>query len=80
MPIDTFIVAKSELDMDLEIGETGMLMIPVEVMTIDRDNYTFRKDGRIKAEGEFKPETVKDMRDRIGVVEDLEEPMAKDED
>jgi hypothetical protein len=64
--------------MDLEIGETGIIMIPVEVMSIDRDNYTFRKSGKITPEGEFKPETVKDMRKRIGVVEDTEEPLTKE--
>lgn len=80
MPQDTFIVSKSELEMDLEIGETGTIMIPVEVMAIDRDNYTFRKAGKIKPEGEFKPETVKDMRKSIGVVTDLEEPLNSDEE
>lgn len=75
MAQDTFIVAKSELDMDLEIGETGMIMIPVEVMAIDKQNYTFRKFGRIKPEGEFKPETVVEMRRRIGVEEQLEKPL-----
>ena len=78
MPQDTYIVAKSELEMDLEIGETGMIMIPVEVMAIDKENYTFRKSGKIVAEGDFKPETVKDMRKRIGVVTDTEEPLSKE--
>lgn len=70
MPTDTFIVSKDELEMVLEIGETGTLMIPVEVMAIDKQNYTLRKAGKIKAEGSFKSETVKDMRKRIGVVTD----------
>ena len=76
---DVFTVSKSELEMDLEIGETGTLMVPVEVMSIDRENYTVRKVGKITPEGEFKPETVKDMRKRIGVVEDTEEPINKKE-
>ena len=80
MVTDTFIVAKSELETDLDIGETGTLMVPVEVITVEKDTYTFRKAGQIKPEGEFKPETVKDMRKRIGVVEDTEEPMTKDEE
>lgn len=80
MPIDTFIVSKSELEMDLEIGETGIIMIPVEVMSIDKENYTFRKAGKITPEGEFKPETVKDMRKRVGVVEETEESMEKEDD
>jgi len=80
MSDDTFIISKSELEMDLEIGETGMLMVPVEVMSIDKENYTFRKAGKIKAEGDFKPETVKDMRKRIGVVEDTEDSMHDDEE
>ena len=78
MPQDTFIVAKNELDMDLEVGETGMIMIPVEVTMIDKESYTFRKNGRIVAEGDFKPETVKDMRKRIGEVEELEEPLNRE--
>lgn len=80
MTIDQFNVAKSELDMDLEIGETGIVMIPVEVMAIDKENYTLRKAGKITAEGDFKPESVSSMRKKIGVVEDLEEPMHEDAD
>lgn len=73
--IDTFDVSKSELETDLDIGETGILMIPVEVMAIDKENYTVRKTGKIVPEGEFKSETVKDMRKRIGVVTDEVEPL-----
>jgi len=80
MSTDTFIVSKSELAMDLEIGETGTLMIPVEVMSIDKESYTMRKFGQIKAEGSFKPESVKEMRRKIGVVEDTEAPLNSDED
>jgi len=80
MTTDTFIVMKNELETDLDVGETGMIMIPVEVITIDKDTYTFRKAGQIKPEGEFKPESVKGMRERIGVVEDIEEPMSESED
>lgn len=80
MTTDTFIVSKSELEMDLDIGETGVLMIPVEVMAIDKDTYTMRKYAKIKAEGDFKPESVKDMRKRIGVVKDESEPMHKSEE
>jgi hypothetical protein len=77
---DRFTVSKSELEMDLEIGETGTLMVPVEVVSIDKENYFVRKIGKITPEGEFKPETVKDMRERIGVVEDVEEPLNKQDE
>lgn len=80
MPHDTFIVAKNELETDLDIGQTGILMVPVKLISIDEDTFTFRKDGQIKPEGTFKEETVKDMRKRIGVVEDTEEPLKKEED
>lgn len=81
MPHDTFVVSKNELDMALDVGETGMIIVPVEVVSIDQENYVFRKDGRIRPEGNFKPESVKGMRDRIGVVEDTEEPVnSEDED
>jgi len=79
MQLNEFHIAKSELDMDLDIGETGMVMVPVEVIAIDKETYLLRKNGKIEAEGSFKPETVKDMRERIGVVEDEEEPMNKEE-
>jgi len=78
--INEFYVSKSELDMDLDIGETGKLMIPVEVIAIDKENYLVRKAGKIEAEGSFAPETVKDMRSRIGVVEDEEMPVNSDEE
>lgn len=70
MATDTFIIDREELEMVVAIGETGMLMVPVEVISIDKEHYTLRKAGKITAEGSFKPETVKDMRKRIGVVTD----------
>jgi len=78
--LNEFYIAKSELEMDLDIGETGTVMIPVEVISIDKEGYLLRKAGKITPEGSFNPETVKDMRERIGVVEDTEESMEKDED
>lgn len=76
MTTDTFIINKDELDMNLEIGQTGTIMIPVEVISIDKEHYVMRKAGKITPEGEFKPESVKDMRKRIGVVTDLDEPIS----
>lgn len=68
-------VSKSELDMNLEIGQTGTIMVPVEVIAIDKEDYVFQKTGRVTPEGEFKPESVKDMRKKIGVETDLESPL-----
>jgi len=75
MALDQFAVNKAELDINLEIGQTGTIMVPVEVIAIDKENYIFRKHARITPEGEFKPESVKDMRKKIGVVTDVEVPM-----
>jgi GH35 family endo-1,4-beta-xylanase len=76
MPLDQFEVAKSELEFTTGIGETGILMVPVETVGENKENYIFRKHSRITPEGEFKPESVKDMRKKIGVVTDLETPLS----
>jgi hypothetical protein len=80
MTTDQFRVAKSELDINLEIGQTGVIMVPVEVIAMDKEDYVFRKHARVTAEGDFKAESVKDMRKKIGVVEELEAPLNKIED
>ena len=80
MTTDTFRVSKSELDMNLEIGQTGIVMVPVEVIAMDKEDYVFRKHARVTAEGDFKAETVKDMRKNIGVVIELEAPLNPDKD
>lgn len=80
MQLNEFYVSKSELEMDLDIGDTGILMIPVEVITIDKETYLVRKAGKITAEGDFKAETTEQMRDKIGIVEETEERMSKEED
>jgi hypothetical protein len=80
MALDQFPVNKAELDINLEIGQTGIIMVPVEVIAMDKENYIFRKHARITPEGDFKAETVKDMRKKIGVVTDLEEPVNKSEE
>lgn len=75
MTSDQFRVNKEELGINLEIGQTGTLMVPVELMAMDKEDYVFRKHARITPEGDFKPESVKNMRKSIGVVTDVEMPV-----
>lgn len=77
VPILEFSLPKSEFDTDIAVGDSGDIMIPVEVIEVTKDRVSFRKDGKAEACGDFKPETMDDMRERIGVVDDELEPMQK---
>lgn len=80
VPVFDFMLPASEVQITAEMGETGTLMVPVEIVAKSDTAFTFRKIGKVTAEGDFKPESVGSMRKKIGVVEDLEEPINKSED
>jgi hypothetical protein len=78
-PVFEFSIPRSEVDVDLAVGEFGEICVPVEVVAVGKDDITFRKRGKAEAEGSFHQEPLEKMRERIGEVEDEEESMS-DED
>lgn len=60
-----FSIPNTELNADMEVGDRGTLAIEVEVIGIIEGCTVFRKHNKAKAEGNFKPENAKQMRERI---------------
>lgn len=79
-PVFEFTLPKSEVDADVAVGEFGEVSIPVEVIAIEGESITFRKNGKAEAEDMFKPEPLSNMRERMGVVDSEEMPMNKEEE
>lgn len=77
VPILEFSLPISEVDADLTIGDEGEIRIPVEVIEVTSDRVSFRKDGKAEVFGDFKPETLDNMKERIGTVDDEIAPMHK---
>jgi hypothetical protein len=75
-----FSLSKAELGIDLKLDEVGQVVIPVQLVALDGTKYTFRKVGQATPEGDFRDESVEEMRKRIGTVDDEEESMEDDED
>jgi hypothetical protein len=67
-----FSLPSNELDTDMSVGEFGELIIPVEVIAKGDGKFTFRKVKSARTDTTFRKEGLNDMRDRIGVVKDLE--------
>jgi hypothetical protein len=77
VPVFEFMLPKSEVQADLTVGEYGEISIPVQIIAVDKDSVTFRKNGPAIAEDMFKPEPLHQMRDRMGVTDEPEKSMSK---
>lgn len=73
VPVLEMRIPISELDIELDVGDTGTLLIPVQVVDISDKMATFRKVGKIAAEN-FAKESLDELRKKIGVVEEEEVP------
>lgn len=69
-PVFEFTLPTNELEADMEVGEVGEVIVPVEVIQKSSSSITFRKLRSARAEKSFRKESLSDMRSRIGVVED----------
>lgn len=65
VPVFEFRVPISEVDMVLEVGDLGKLVVPVEVISKADGTYTFRKTEAVEADGNFRPEDLSDVRKRL---------------
>lgn len=64
-PVLEFMLPASEVDANLSTGQAGELLIPVVCVSNSDGMLTFRKNGPVKASGDFKEETTKQMRERL---------------
>jgi hypothetical protein len=78
VPVFEFTLPKHEIEADLAVGEYGEVCIPVQIIAIDKESVTFRKNGKAEAEDMFRPEPLHQMRERMGVTDEPEEPMKKE--
>ena len=65
MILSEFSIPSNEIDTELETGDLGKLVLSVEVIGKVNNMYVFRKHKKAIAEGNFRQETVKDMRERL---------------
>lgn len=63
-----FTLPLNDLQIDLEVGQKGEVIIPVEVTQLADGMVSFRKTGKAKS-GEFRSASLSDMEDDIGVAE-----------
>lgn len=77
-PVFEFRVPMSEVDMNLEVSERGKLIVPVEVISKTDNMYTFRKTDAAVPEGNFRPESLSDERERL--IKKQKETKSEDEE
>lgn len=63
--LSEFSIPNTELNADMEVGDRGTLAIEVEVIGVVEGCTLFRKHNKARAEGNFKPENAKQMRERL---------------
>lgn len=63
--LDTFSIPDSEINAEMVAGDRGRLLIDVEVVGRVDGKTIFRKHNQAKADGNFKPEGAKQMRERL---------------
>ncbi len=64
-----FSVPLNEVNEQLEVGQTGELSIPVEVVGVLGELVMFRKRNKARAAGKFTAPSLKDLEDDIGMAE-----------
>lgn len=75
-----FCIPDTELNAEMLTGDRGSLRIDVEVIGQMDGMTMFRKRGKAVAEGNFKPENAKQMRERLIEKQDAEEDATDPED
>lgn len=63
--LSEFAIPESEINAALETGDHGRLSLAVEVIGRVNGLLIFRKHNKATAEGNFKPEGAKDLRERL---------------
>ena len=65
-----FTLPFNELLDQFKAGETGKVVIPVEVTQVTDKMVSFRKNGESEVLGNFRTKTVSEMRESLEVAED----------
>lgn len=63
--LSEFSIPESEIDASLEVGDFGKVVIPVEVIGRIEGRIVFRKHQKAVPEGNFRKESVQEMRGRL---------------
>lgn len=71
--------SKGELDVpNPQIGDFGEITMTVEITGVDKDGISWIKHGPYRVTKPFSEMSADQMKEKIGTVEDNEEPMQKD--
>jgi len=69
----------TELDIPTPVpGDVGEITMTVEVMTVNKDGISLMKHGPVKVSKPFKDMSLDQLRTKIGIVQDEEMPMQKE--
>lgn len=63
--LSEFAIPDSEINAEMVAGDHGRLLIDVEVIGRVDGRTIFRKHNQAKADGNFKPEGAKQLRERL---------------
>lgn len=63
--LSEFSIPTGEIDAQVQTGDLGELLISVEVIGTLDGVVRFRKRKKAKAQGDFKPEGAKEIRERL---------------
>ena len=60
----------SEIDGQFAPGETGKVIVPVEVVEVGKESVTFRKRGRATTETAFRQATVAELEATLPITDE----------
>jgi len=70
MLLDEFELPLNELLDQFKAGDSGKVIIPVDVLRVDNEKVRFKKKGSAETYGSFKDRPLEEVREDIGVAED----------
>jgi len=68
--LDEFELMQNELLDQFKTGDTGKVLIPVDVIRVENEKVRFKKKGSAETYGSFKEKPLDEVREEIGVAED----------
>lgn len=69
-----FSIPENEIGAAVEVGDHGRLLISVEVIGRVDGKFIFRKHKKAEADGNFRPEGAKEIRERLLEKQGKDEP------
>jgi hypothetical protein len=68
--LDEFELPLNELLDQFKTGDSGKVLVPVDVLRVDNEKVRFKKKGSAETYGSFKERPLEEVREDIGVAED----------